>query len=204
MSPDLIEDRDVDALAASVLRLMNARKPGADYLLDVSAIPGLPPLLSQYVRHVETGSAEAGRFDVVTALGPSLAGLSLAGYTAAVRRLAAHLVPGGLLILEPFRLPGAQAGRGVHAEVNRYEDRTVSSVRHVAPRDGAHVVARHALIADEHGVRHVHDERVYHSFGPVELRVVLAAADCAADLLPTALAGGPVVLGTRRRTPRGR
>ncbi|MFI7545152.1 hypothetical protein [Actinoplanes sp. NPDC049599] len=215
-----------EADVAAVFRLVAARRPAATSLLEASEVAGTYlTQLGRRFEHVEvvTTSAAAGtaahralpsaaihetavadldlprRFDVATALGTALATLPLSGLAAAVAVLARHLNPGGLLLIEPFWLPDHATRRSTDARIGRDDQgRTVSAVYQGAPRDGGHVVQRHALIADQDGVRHVSDTRTLYAFGHADYATVLAAAGCGMDFLPTGLAGRPLVVGVRR------
>jgi len=215
-----------EADVAAVLRLIAARRPAATALLEASEVAGTYlTQLGRRFEHVEvvTTSAAAGaaahralpsaaihetavagldlprRFDVAAALGTALATLPLSALAAAVTALARHLAPGGLLLIEPFWLPDQATRRSTEARTGRDDaGRTVSAVYRGVPHDGGHLVQRHALIADQDGVRHVSDARTLYAFGHADYATVLAAAGCGMDLLPTGLAGRPLVVGVRR------
>jgi hypothetical protein len=217
---------DPEADVAAVFRLVAARRPSATSLLEVSEVAGAYlTQLGRRFEHVEvvTTSAAAGtaahqalpsaaihetavedldlprRFDVAAALGTALTTLPLSGLAAAVAVLAQHLNPGGLLLIEPFWLPDHATRRSTDARTGRDgHGRTVSAVYQGAPRDGGHVVQRHALIAEQDGVRHISDTRTLYAFGHADYATALAAAGCGMDFLPTGLAGRPLVVGVRR------
>lgn len=217
---------DPEADVAAVFRLVAARRPAATSMLEASEIAGAYlTQLGRRFEHVEvvTSSAAAGTaahralpsaaihettvedldlprsFDVAAALGAALTSLPLSGLAAAVAVLARHLNPGGLLLIEPFWLPDHATRRSTEARTGLDDHgRTMSMVYQGAPRDGGHIVRRHALIADQDGVQHVSDTRTVYAFGHADYATALAAAGCGMDLLPTGLAGRPLVVGVRR------
>ena len=220
------DNRDPAAEAEALLRVIRARHPHATSLLDVACGAGdhlrhlgphlavaegvaVDAAMAPAARHALPGTTihETGlpdldlgrRYDVVTCLHDALAQYPLSGYRAALRALAGHLAPGGLIMIAPFWMPDAPIRRTASEALTRGDDgRTVTRIARGVPRDGAHRVEQHALVADGDGVRHVADTRLLRAFGRREHLSALAAAGCAADFLPTGLAGRPLLVGVRR------
>ncbi|TDC40385.1 methyltransferase domain-containing protein [Micromonospora sp. 15K316] len=220
------DSRDPAAEADALLRIIRARRPHATSLLDVACGAGdhlrhLLPYLA-VAEGVAVDAAMAGaargalpgttiheaalpeldlgrRYDVVTCLHDALAQFPLSGYHAVLRVLARHLAPGGLIMIAPFWMPDAAIRRTASEALTRGDDgRAVTRIERGVPRDGAHRVEHHALVADGDGVRHVADTRLLRAFGRREHLSALAAAGCAADFLPAGLAGRPLLIGVRR------
>lgn len=218
--------RDYPAESVNLHRIIRARKPDAGSLLDVACGAGEHLRhLRQLFDHVE-GMADSPemvtmarhalpntkihlgdlsdfsvprRFDVITCLNSAIAHLPLSRLRAAVAAMSRHLVPGGVLVIEPFWLPEqsshrASGGEVVHADM----DVTIARVWHGVPRDGAHHLERHVLIADHSGIRHVVDTQVLRHFGRQEYLGALAAAGCGGDYLSAGPSGRSMVIGVRR------
>ncbi|WP_433394209.1 class I SAM-dependent methyltransferase [Micromonospora sp. KLBMP9576] len=217
--------RDHAAEAEAVSRVVQARRPGATALLDVACGAGeyLRHLIPHFalVEGVATGpaTAEAARralpdttvhegtlpqldlgrtYDVVACLHDESARFTLAGYRTLLRALARHLTPGGLLIVAPFWMPDTVIRRTATEALVHDDGRTVSRIERGRPRDGAHHIERHVLVADGDSVRHLADTRLLHSFARQEHLTAFAAAGCGGELLPTGLAGRPLLVGVRR------
>ncbi|GIJ22948.1 hypothetical protein [Micromonospora lutea] len=224
------DSRDLLAEAQTMLRIILARHPQASSLIEVGCGAGERlRVLGQRISLVEgvvaddatarvarrsspgttihqarLGGLDLGRrYDVVACLYDGLAELPLAGYREVLRNLAELLDTGGLLLLAPFWMPDVAIRRTASDELSRGDDgRTLARVSRGAPRDGAHRLERHVLLAEGDGVRHAADSRTLHAFGRREHLNALAAAGCAADFLPTGLTGRPLLVGVRR--PAGR
>ncbi|GIJ76559.1 dTDP-3-amino-3,4,6-trideoxy-alpha-D-glucopyranoseN,N-dimethyltransferase/N-dimethyltransferase [Micromonospora phaseoli] len=224
------DSRDPVAEALTVLRIIQARHPRAGSLIEVGCGAGERlRALGQHIALVEgvavddatavlarrsspgttihqarlTGLDLGRRYDVVACLHDGLAELPLVGYREVLRTLAGLLDTGGLLLLAPFWMPDVAIRRTASDGLSRGDDgRTLVRVSRGAPRDGAHRVERHVLLAEGDGVRHAAEVRTLHAFGRREHLNALAAAGCGADFLATGLAGRPLLVGVRR--PAGR
>ncbi|MFI2652174.1 hypothetical protein [Micromonospora fulviviridis] len=219
-------DRDHAAEVQALLRIIHARQPRATSLLDVTDAAGAhlrllgphfpvteavaaDPATAAAVRNTVPGVSvhEADlpdldlgrRYDVVTYLHDPAAQYPLTGYRMVLRSLAAHLHPGGLLLLAPFWMPDVTTRREGGEDLVRDEHgRVVTRVFRAVPHDGAHRMERHALVADGAGVRHHADTRLLHAFGRWEHLNALAAAGCGGDFLTDGLAGRSLLVGVRR------
>ncbi|MFV2104030.1 hypothetical protein [Micromonospora sp. LOL_024] len=224
------DSRDPVAEVLTMMRIIRARHPRVGSLIEVGCGAGERlRALGQHLPLVEgvasddetavvarlatpgttihqaglTGLDLGRRYDVVACLHDGLAELPLVGYREVLRTLAGLLDPGGLLLLAPFWMPDVAVRRTAGDGLSRGDDgRTVVRVSRGVPRDGAHRVERHILLAEGDGVRHTADVRTLRAFGRREHLNALAAAGCAADFLPTGLAGRPLLVGVRR--PAGR
>lgn len=217
-------DRDHAAQVEALLRIIRVRRPRSTSLLDVTdgasshlallaphfgvtealvpdpeAAVAVRRALPDTVVH-QAGQLDPGRrYDVITCLHDAAARYPLARYRAVLRSLAAHLHPGGLLILAPFWMPDVTIRRAGDENLVRDEHgRVVSRVSRAAPHDGAHRVERHVLVADATGVRHHADTRLLYAFGRREHLNALAAAGCGGDFLAGGLAGRSLLIGVRR------
>ncbi|MFG3701440.1 class I SAM-dependent methyltransferase [Micromonospora sp. NPDC047620] len=218
--------RDHAAEAQALLRIVRARHPHATSVLDVACGAGehLRHLIPHFavaegvavdapmtaaarqalpgttIHEAELPHLDVGRtFDVVTCLHDAMAQFSLSGYRAVLRALARHLAPGGLMILAPLWMPDQATRRTASEALTCAEDgRTVTHIARGVPRDGAHRLERHFLVADGDSVRHVEDTRVLRAFGRREHLSALAAAGCGGDFPSVGLAGRRLLIGVRR------
>jgi SAM-dependent methyltransferase len=174
--------KDYAGEAAAVTELIRSRNPEARSLLDVACgsgehlrhlrhlfdhvegvdliepmvalaatkVPGIP-LHTGDMRTLEL----SGRFDAVTCLYWSIGYMrDLTELAAAVHRLAAHLAPGGVLVVEPWAAPGEYDGGMVDHAVLQQDGRTVIQMIYSRPRqDRSCVLDMYNLIGDSDGVR---------------------------------------------------
>jgi SAM-dependent methyltransferase len=112
-------------------------------------------------------------FDAVTCL------FSAIGYVRSERdlrrtvaRFAAHLRPGGVVIVEPWFLPGAYRAGMFHARVFGTPDRPIVRMNQSLQRGTRSILDMHHLVATEAGVRHWVE---HHDLGIFPKRAYLAA-----------------------------
>ncbi|WHT23341.1 methyltransferase domain-containing protein [Crossiella sp. CA-258035] len=206
--------KDYASEAKELAALVRARKPGAATLLDVACGTGehlaslrelfahvegadLAPAMVDVARsklpgvtvHLADMSDFAlGRtYDVVTCLYSGIAYLQAPQLASAVSCMAAHLAPGGVLVVEPWWLPEKATEGQVVGDVIRDDSTVIARVSHGRQRDGAHHLQCHFLVADEDGIRHFTDTQVLHFF-PRELYL---DAFTRAGLTVDYLDGGP-------------
>ncbi|MFF5073147.1 methyltransferase domain-containing protein [Micromonospora olivasterospora] len=206
------------AEAALVTDLVRARRPDAASLLDVACGTGghLVPLRAMF-DHVEgvdvspdmcavargklpgvpiheadmLGLDLGHRFDAVCCLYSALGYLSSTReLTAAVGRMARHLTPGGVLLVEPWWFPDRFLDGYVGDDVVRGPQRTVARLSH-SVREGD--VARqetHYLVADAGGVRHFRHVQRLTLFAYDDYAAAFRAAGCRVEYLPDAVPSG--------------
>lgn len=191
---DLVYSRrgkDYASEAKDIAALVHSRKPDATTLLDVACGTGehlvslrevfdhvegadLAPAMVDVARSKLPGITvhladmrdfALGRtFDVVTCLYSGIAYLEAPKLASAVTCMAAHLVPGGVLVVEPWWLPEKATEGQFVGDVIRTDSTVVARVSHGRQHDGAHHLRCHFLVADETGIRHFTDTQVLHLF----------------------------------------
>ena len=178
-------EKDYAAEVRTVLRHVGSRAPGARTLLDVACGTGRhlalfaarlactgvdldPAMLDvararcpRSVRLVEgdMASLDLGeRFDVVTCLFSSVAYMpTVAKLRTAVRRMATHLEPGGVLFVEPWYT--RQTWEDGHLAVLTVDDpeRKAARISRASRRGNASALDFDFLVADAGGTRHLHE-----------------------------------------------
>lgn len=138
------------------------------------------------------------RFDVVCCLYSAVGYLGGPGdLRAAVRTMARHLVPGGVLVVEPWILAEQwNGGDLVDARFTAGGTR-VCRMGRWRTRGGRSVVEMHYLVGDGDGVRHFVDHQELSLFGRAEYEGAFTAAGCTVEHLPDAYADRGVFLGVR-------
>jgi len=134
-------------------------------------LPGVP-ILDGEVESLATGS----RYDVVVCL------FSVIGYARSLRRaigrLAAHVRPGGVLIVEPWMSPEQFDDGHVGNDFARVGDRAIFRMSH-SRRDGTvSVLTMHYLVGTGSGVAHFSDVHRLTMSTEGEYRAAFAAAGC--------------------------
>jgi cyclopropane fatty-acyl-phospholipid synthase-like methyltransferase len=207
----LARGRDYAAEAARVAALIRERCPGAVSLLDAPCGTGahlrhfaeqfehvegveLSPHMRQVAEQRLPGvPITAGdlrdfslgrRFDAVTCLFAISHMASEAELKAAVGRLARHLTPDGVLVVEPWWQPDAYDSGHVAGDLVT-GPRTVARVSH-SVREGQRVHTEvHCLVADsETGVRHVSETFSLTLFSDAEYTAAFAAAGLVCERVP--------------------
>ncbi|KWX05222.1 SAM-dependent methyltransferase [Carbonactinospora thermoautotrophica] len=218
--------KDFAAEATEVAEIVRGSKPNATSLLDVGCGTGEHLVhLSKLFEHVEGLELSApmraiaqeklpgvpihagtmddfdlGRtFDAVTCLFSTIAYQpSTEGLHATARCLARHLVPGGVVVIDPWWFPERFCEGYIAGDVVRDEDRTVARVSHSTRRDGVSRVEAHYLVADSTGIRHFVDTQLITLFTREEYATALRTAGCDVEYLPDRLSPRGVFVGLRR------
>jgi SAM-dependent methyltransferase len=197
--------KDYDAEAAALAELITARRPGARSLLDVACgtgrhlellratfpdvagvdmepglleiarerLPGVP-LVGADMRSFDLGR----RFDGVTCLFSSVGYLADAReLDAAVARMAAHLEPGGVLVVDGWVKPEAWLpGVNVHALAESAADVAAARVTRSWRVEGRSYLDMRYLIATPDGFDEEREEHVLTLFTDDEYRAAFRAA----------------------------
>jgi N-dimethyltransferase len=211
--------KDYPGEAAAIATLIRERCPGARTLLDVACGTGmhlqtlakefelvegveLSPGMLAIARERLSGVAlsmgdmrtfDLGRtFDAVTCMSNAVAEVETReGLRTALGRMAAHVAPGGVLVVEPWYFPENYLDGYVGGHVFRDGDRVVSRMTH-SRREGAttrHTVA--FVVAEPAGITQFSDVCVLGLFTRDEYLEALADAGVTAELVPGfALADG--------------
>lgn len=199
--------KDYRAEAIAIAGLIRRRCPRAASLLDVACGTGLHlSHLRRHFDHVEgleaaaamrrraearlpgvpihsgdlRGFAIGRRFDAVTCL------FSAIGYVrdetelnAGLAAMAAHLNPGGVLVVEPWFTPEQWRDGSLHHTVAEDGGRTVIRVSHSTRTGRTSVLSMHYLVAEAGvGVRHFTDEHALTLFTEEAYRAAFAGAGC--------------------------
>lgn len=202
--------KDYDAEARDIARLVRDRKPTAATLLDVACGTGahLVPFqhLFDHVEGIERGPdmravahaklpgvplhsgdmcefALGRSFDAAVCLFASVNYLhTLDQLHAAAARIVDHVVPGGVVVIEPWWFPEQFIDGYISHSVVRADGRTVSRMSRTT-RDGDARHTRmeiHFTVADTTGIRHFTETHVMSLFSRDECLDALHRAGCTA------------------------
>lgn len=138
------------------------------------------------------------RFDVVTCLFSSVGHLPTpADLAQAVRAMARALVPGGVLIYEPFITPEQMQDRYFSGEVHRDADRLVSRVSYTRLEGRTAHIDFHHLFASADGVRYVLEQEKLYLFSVAEHLAACRAAGLQVTHDPQGLMGRGLYIGLK-------
>ncbi|CAM4011259.1 bifunctional 2-polyprenyl-6-hydroxyphenol methylase/3-demethylubiquinol 3-O-methyltransferase UbiG [Kibdelosporangium persicum] len=139
------------------------------------------------------------RFDVITCMFSSIGYLGdVSELDSALRCLAAHLNPGGVLIIEPWWFPERAVGGHVVSNLVSEGDYTVSRVSHAVLTDKAHEMQVHYIVATpEQGIEHFTDTHVLSLFTREQYESAFTKAGCAVEYLTEGRPGPGLFIGTK-------
>jgi SAM-dependent methyltransferase len=139
------------------------------------------------------------RFDAVTCLFTAAAFLPVpADLTTAIRRMAAHLVPGGVLVVEPWYFPETFLDGYLGGDLVRLPDRVVSRVsRSVRVADATQLHVEWT-VADATGIRRFTEVDVMSLFTREQYLTAFDLAGCDACYRPGWLTGRGLFVAVRR------
>ncbi|TVT60496.1 class I SAM-dependent methyltransferase [Amycolatopsis rhizosphaerae] len=162
------------------------------------ALDRLPPGTAVHAGDMRT--IRLGRhFDAVTCLFTSAAFLPTpADLTAAIRRMAEHLVPGGVLVVEPWYFPENFLDGYLGGDLVRMPDRVVSRVSHSVRRADATHLHVEWTVADAAGIRRFTEFEVMSLFTREQYLAAFDAAGCDAHYRPGWLTGRGLFVAVRR------
>jgi SAM-dependent methyltransferase len=217
--------KDWDREAEQVVDLIRQRRPSAATLLDVACGTGTHlATFQRLVDHVEgLEIAEAmrdtaqrrlsgvpvhagdmrdfalgTRFDAVTCLFNSIAYVTdLAEMRAAVACMAAHLVPGGVLIIEPWWFPERFLDGHLACDAGEVEGRAIARVSRSTRHGRRSRLEARFMIAAAEGIKeftHVHNLML---FTETEYLGALADAHITAEFHEGGLTGRGLFIGVR-------
>lgn len=207
--------KDYAAEAADVLALARARRPDVDSLLDIACgtgshlrhfallcprVEGLelaPDMLDVARRRLPGVPLHEGdmrafrlprRFALVTCMFSSIGHLRTdADLTATLERFAAHLRPGGVIVVEPWWFPDTFLSGYVAAEVVKTDGRSISRTSHSVRDNDISRIEVHYVVADADGVRHFVDRHEITLFTRAQYEAAFTSAGCRVEYL----GGGP-------------
>ncbi|OLT29949.1 SAM-dependent methyltransferase [Nocardiopsis sp. CNR-923] len=215
-----------EAEAADVVRRIRELSPGASSLLDVGC--GTGAHLAVFAEDVERAEGlefsaamrerarrrlpsvpvhdgdmrgfRLGRaFDAVTCLFTAVNYVDgVAGLDAAVRSMADHLEPGGVLVLEPWWFPERFIDGHVGGDVVTEGGLTIARVSHSTLAGRATRLEAHWVVADASGIRRFTEVEFLMLFDEAEYRAAFDAAGCDVEYHPGWLTGRGLFVGVRR------
>lgn len=219
--------KDYEIETRELLKLLRERLPGANSLLDVACGTGNHlRFLRHHLRHaagvdlsadmlavaernlpdVAVHQGDMRSFDLGTTYDAVICMFSSVGYVRTVTdlrrtlsRMATHLVPGGVLIVEPWYFPEQFIPGYVAADLVRSQSSAACRMSH-SVRDGRNVdITVHYLVADsESGVGHATERHPMTLFSRAEYEDAFTAADCVAQFHTPELFPCGLFVGTRR------
>jgi SAM-dependent methyltransferase len=138
------------------------------------------------------------RFDVVTCLFSSIAYVPTAGaLRSTVRRLASHLAPGGVLVVEPWFEPDEwEVGHLALLTVDE-PDRKAARVSRAGRRGTTSIIDFDYVIADASGTRRVSERHELKLFRFDQYVAAVSAAGLRVEVDDDGLFGRGLVLGVR-------
>ncbi|MEQ3552798.1 class I SAM-dependent methyltransferase [Pseudonocardia nematodicida] len=159
-------------------------------------LPGVP------LHHGDMRTFDLGRrFDAVVCLFAAVGNLADgAELDASLARFAAHLTPGGVVVVEPWWFPDNFTPHHVGSSITRQGDRTVARVSHtVRHSPGASRMEVHYVVAEAgHGIRRFVDEHVMALLPRERYQQAFTAAGLDVDYHPDAYPGNGVFVGVAR------
>ncbi|MCB2223465.1 MAG: methyltransferase domain-containing protein [Actinobacteria bacterium] len=219
---------DYEAAATTVAETVRERCPGAASLLDVACGTGrhletlertfehcegadIDPAMLEIARerlpevplHVaDMETLDLGRtFDAVICMFSSI------GYAAtsermraAVRAMAAHLGPGGVLVVEPWLWPDMITPPLVRVQTAEAEDLVIARTTRTRVRGGATHMEFAYLVTTEEGSQTFTEEHVMGLFTPDEYTAAIGAAGLDAEFLMPGPIGRGMAVGTAPRS----
>lgn len=217
--------KDYEAESAEVVRQVRARFPGARSLLDVGCGTGNHLLrFRELVDHVE--GVEPARpmrrvaeeklpslrihaadvrelrldreFDAVSCMfGPIGYMADESELDAAIRCMAAHLVVGGVLVLEPWWFPDNFLDGYVVAEVARDASRSVARVSHSVRTGSSMCITAKYLVGNATGITEFCTQDTLSLFREDQYADAFTAAGLAVEYLPAAATERGLFVGVR-------
>lgn len=174
---------------------------------DVEGLELAPAMLKRARRRLPATTIHAGdmrdfdlgrAFDVVTCLCTSVGYLdTTAELRAALRCMAAHLTPGGVLVVEPWWLPERFLDGYVGSDLVRDGDRVLARVSHTRRRgDTAHLEMRW-VVGEPAGLRSFTLVEAFTLFTREDYLTAFEAAGCPATYHEGWLTGRGIFVGVR-------
>lgn len=156
-------------------------------------LPGVP-LHAEDMRGFDLGRT----FDAVTCLCTAVGYLDTTDdLRAALDRMAAHLAPGGVLVIEPWWLPERFVDGYVGSDLVRDGDRVLARVSHTTRRGRTAHLEMCWLVGEPSGLRSFAIAEAFTLFTAQEYLDAFAAAGCAATYHDGWLTGRGLFVGVR-------
>lgn len=204
--------KDFEAETQKHADLIRSRFPAAKTVLDVACgtgahlatfakifdhVEGLeltPSMRDVAVRRLPESVVHQGNmldfdlgrtFDAVTCLGNAIAEVASAAEVATViSRMAAHTVPGGVVIVEPWWFPEQFIDGYIGSHLAEEDGRVVTRISHSTLHEGRSRIAIEAIVADASGIRGFSDVLSVGLFTRDEYETAFQKAGCTVEFLP--------------------
>ncbi|GAA2898758.1 hypothetical protein GCM10010517_64030 [Streptosporangium fragile] len=211
--------------AEEISRLIRSRFPGADSLLDVACGTGAHleafgklfahteglelarPMLDVAVQRLPGVPLHAGdmrdfdlgrTFDAVVCMFTAIGYLpTVPDMRAAVRSMARHLEPGGVLVVEPWWFPERFIEDYVAGDLARSESRTVARISHSTRQGRTTRMEVRFLVGDSSGIRAFTEIDLLTLFTLEEYLAAFADAGCPAEYTEVGWTERGVFIGRR-------
>ena len=145
--------------------------------------PAMLALAERRLDGVPLHEGDMREFDIGTQFEAVLCLFGVIGYmmttddlVLALRRMREHLVPGGLLLLEPWLSPGQATHGRVRPLAARRPGLEVQRMNYTRVSGNHLIIDIHYLIGDERGVRHIQEIRTLRLYTEAEYRAALREA----------------------------
>lgn len=217
--------KDYAAESQVIHEVVQDRKAGARTLLDVAcgtgghlrhlrhwyAVTGIdadPAMLAEAREHLPGETLVVAdmrdfrlgaRFDAVTCLFSSIGYLAdTSDLERAVGTMAAHLNPGGVLIIDGWVRPDAwRDGEPAHVEIAASGSMKVVRVTHSRRRGRATSLEMHHIVATQEGIEHVVENHDLTLFAPEQYEAALEAAALGVEVIESPMPGRDRYVGIR-------
>lgn len=204
--------KDFEAEAVEHTRLIRSRFPAAKTLLDVACGTGahlatfarifdhvegveLTPAMREVAKkRLPQTAVRAGNmldfdlsrtFDAVTCIGSAVASVESADeLTTAISRMAAHVVTGGVLVVEPWWFPGEFIDGYVGSHLAQEGDRVISRISHSTRQGNRSRIEIKAFVADSTGIKGFADVLSVALFTREQYEAAFRSAGCTVELVP--------------------
>ncbi|GAA4092552.1 MULTISPECIES: class I SAM-dependent methyltransferase [Actinomadura] len=221
-----LRGKDWTAEAEYLVKLIRDRSPGARSLLDVGCGTGAHlETFDKLLDHVEGLDVAAPmrdvarrrlphvtvhdgdmrdfdlgrRFDAVTCMFNAIGYMESVGQLrAAVRAMARHVVPGGVLVVEPWRFPDKFVDGHPVAEAGHPDGRAIARVSHSVRSGRAIRMQARYLVGEPGGIREFTQVHRLRLFTENEYLTAFASAGCPAEYREDDLTGRGLFIGVRR------
>lgn len=204
--------KDFRAEAQALAGLIRSRFPAADALLDVACgtgahletmaglfrhvegleyAPAMRATARERLPHVTVHPGDmrdfdlGRRFDAVTCMGNAVGEVGSADELgASITRMAAHLVPGGVLVVEPWYFPENFIDGYLGGHLLREDDRIITRLTRSTRHGDKSKMEVRFVVVDREGFRDFTEDLVSSLFSRGRYEAAFEAAGCAVEFVP--------------------